>query len=73
MKLFALARRTGAVPERLLATGFAGLFGVGYPLGAASRAPGLGQTHEGALIFAIAVLGMVTGLADEILRARAAN
>jgi hypothetical protein len=62
VKLFALAKRTGAAPERLLATGFAGLFGVGYPLAAVSRAPGLSATYEGALIFTIAVIGMLVGL-----------
>jgi len=62
-RLFQLARKTGAAPERLLAIAFGGLFCIGYPLAAASRAPGLGETHEGSLIFAIAMLGIVTGVA----------
>ena len=62
-RLFRLARKTGAAPERLLAIAFCGLFCIGYPLAAASRAPGLGETYQGSLIFAIAMLGMVTGLA----------
>jgi hypothetical protein len=62
-KLFALARRTGAQPERLLATAFGGLFCVGYPLGAASRFPGLAGTHQGSLIYALAAIGIVVGVA----------
>jgi hypothetical protein len=62
-RLFRLARETGAAPERLLAIAFGGLFCVGYPLAAASRAPGLGETYQGSLIFAIAMLGIVVGLA----------
>jgi len=63
LRLFRLARETGAAPERLLATGFGGLFCVGYPLAAISRGPGLGETNEGSLIFAIGMLGMMTGIA----------
>lgn len=60
-RLFSLARRTRAVPERLLAIGLGGLFCVGYPFAGASRAPGLAMTHEGALLFAIGALGMIVG------------
>ena len=60
-RLFALARRTDAAPERMLAIAFSGLFCIGYPLAAASRAPGLGETHEGSLLFTIAVIGMIVG------------
>jgi hypothetical protein len=60
-RLFSLARRTQAVPERLLAIGFGGLFCVGYPLAGASRAPALAMTNEGALLFAIGALGMIVG------------
>lgn len=62
LRVFALARRTRALPERLLAVGFGGLFCVGYPLAGASRAPGMSATNEGALIFAIAMIGVVTGI-----------
>ncbi|GEM_PF-1298838 len=62
-RLFALARRTRALPELLLAISFAGLFCVGYPMSGASRAPGLVMTHEGALLFAIGSLGMGVGIA----------
>ncbi len=62
-RLFALARRTRAVPERLLALGFGGLFCVGYPLAGASRLPALNTTNEGALLFAIGAIGMVSGIA----------
>ena len=61
-RLFALARRTRAVPERLLALAFGGLFCVGYPLAGASRAPGLALTHEGSLLFAMGAIGMVVGV-----------
>ncbi|MAG31198.1 MAG: hypothetical protein CL908_09965 [Deltaproteobacteria bacterium] len=62
-RLFAISRRTRAAPAQLLATAFAGLFGVGYPLGAISRAPGLVETHQGSLLFALGTLGMVVGAA----------
>lgn len=62
LRVFALARRTRALPERLLAIGFGGLFCVGYPLAGASRAPGLAATNEGALLFAIGAIGLVTGI-----------
>jgi len=62
-RLLALARRTRAVPERLLALGFGGLFCIGYPLAGASRLPALNATNEGALLFAIGAIGMVTGIA----------
>ena len=62
-RLFALSRRSGGTPERLLATAFGGLFCVGYPLAGFSRAPGLTGTHEGALIFTIGAIGMVVGIA----------
>ena len=62
-RLFALARRTGAAPERLLAISFGGLFCVGYPLAGASRVPGMMMTNEGALLFAIGSIGMVIGIA----------
>ncbi len=60
-KLFALARQTGAAPAGLLATACAGILCVGYPLAALSGAPGLLGTTEGSLIFAISVIGIVTG------------
>lgn len=62
-RLFALARRTRAVPERLLAVSFLGLSCVGFPLTGASRAPGMVMTHEGALLFALGSIGMVVGIA----------
>jgi hypothetical protein len=60
-RLFSLARRTRAAPERLLAIGFGGLFCVGYPFAGASRVPALAMTNEGALLFAIGALGMIVG------------
>jgi len=60
-RLFALARKTRAVPEQLLAVAFGGLFCVGYPMAGASRAPGLEMTNEGALLFAIGAIGMIVG------------
>ena len=60
-RLFALARRTRGTPERLLAIAFAGLFCVGYPLSALSRMPGLIETNEGALLFAIGMIGVGVG------------
>jgi len=63
LQLFRLARHTGEMPEHMLALTFGGLFCVGFPLGAASRAPGLVETHEGSLLFGLAVLGMCTGIA----------
>lgn len=61
-RLFRLARDSGGAPERLLAIAFGGLFCIAYPLAAASRAPALGETHEGSLLFALAMIGMITGL-----------
>jgi hypothetical protein len=61
LRLFSLARRNRSAPERLLAIGFCGLFCVGYPLAAASRAPGMTGTIEGSLFFACGAIGMVTG------------
>ena len=61
-RLFALARRTRAVPERLLAIAFGGLFCVGFPLAGASRAPAMVMTNEGALLYAIGSIGMVVGI-----------
>lgn len=63
IRLFALARRSRALPERLLAIAFAGLFCVGYPLAGASRVPAMVMTNEGALLFAIGTIGMVVGIA----------
>lgn len=60
-RLFALARKTRGVPERLLAIAFGGLFCVGYPMAGASRAPGLEMTNEGALLFTIGAIGMIIG------------
>lgn len=62
LRLFGLARRSGALPERLLAFGFGGLFCVGYPLAGASRAPGLTLTIEGSLLFTMGAIGMVVGV-----------
>lgn len=62
IRLFTLARKNRALPERLLAIGFGGLFCVGYPFSAASRLPGQTGTHEGALLFAIGAIGMSAGL-----------
>ena len=62
-RMFALARRTGGVPERLLASGFGELFCLGYPLVAASRAPSMVLTNEGSLLFAIGMIGIVLGIA----------
>ena len=62
-RLFALARRTRAVPERLLAITFGGLFCVGYPLTGASRVPAMVMTTEGALLFAMGSIGIVVGIA----------
>ena len=61
VRLFALARKTRAVPEQLLAVAFGGLFCVGYPMAGASRAPGLEMTTEGALLFTIGSIGMIVG------------
>jgi hypothetical protein len=60
-RLFALARRTGAPPERVLAIAFSGLFCVGYPLSAVSRMPGLVETNEGSLLFTIGMIGVGIG------------
>jgi hypothetical protein len=62
-RLASLARRSRAAPERLLAIALGSLYGVGYPLAAISRAPGLNLTHEGSLLFAIGAIGMVVGIA----------
>jgi len=62
-RLFGLARRTGALPESLLAIAFCGLFSVGFPLTAASRAPALVMTYEGSLFFTLGALGMLVGIA----------
>lgn len=62
LRLVRLARRTGGVPERLLALAFGGLFCVAYPMAGASRAPGLAMTSEGALLFATGTAGMVVGV-----------
>ncbi len=61
-RLFALARRSRAVPERLLAVAFGGLFCVGYPMAGASRAPALALTAEGSLLFMLGAIGMVVGV-----------
>jgi len=63
VRLFALARRSRALPERLLAIAFGGLFCVGYPLAGASRVPAMIMTNEGALLFAMGAIGMVVGIA----------
>ena len=62
LRLLALARRTRAVPERLLAIAFGGLFCVGFPLAGASRAPAMLMTNEGALLYAMGSIGMVVGI-----------
>jgi len=62
-RLFALSRRNRALPERLLAIAFGGLFCVGYPLAGASRVPAMVMTNEGALLFAVGAIGMVVGIA----------
>ena len=61
-RLFALARRSRAVPERLLAIAFGGLFCVGFPLASASRAPAMIMTNEGSLLYAMSSIGMVVGI-----------
>jgi hypothetical protein len=61
-RLFSLARRTRGLPENLLAVGLGGLFCVGYPMAAASRAPGLMLTHEGSLFFALGAVGIIIGV-----------
>lgn len=63
IRLFALARRSGRAPERLLATSFGGLFCVGFPLSAAGRIPALDTTTEGALLFTLGAIGIATGVA----------
>ena len=60
--LYALSRRTGALPERLLAIAFGGMFCLGFPLAGASRAQALVGTPMGSLLFACGLLGMVIGL-----------
>lgn len=62
IRLFALARRTGAQPERLLAIAFGSLTCIGYPLAGLSRAPGLSETSEGSLIFALGIVAMAVGI-----------
>ena len=61
-RLFALARRSRAVPERLLAIAFGGLFCVGFPLAGTSRAPAMIMTNEGSLLYAMGSIGMVVGI-----------
>ncbi len=62
LRLFRLARHTRGVPEWLLAIALAGLVGVGFPLTAISRAPGLVATIEGSLLFAIGAIGIAVGI-----------
>lgn len=63
LRLFSLARRTGRAPEKTLAIAFAGIYCGGYPMAAASRAPGMVGTVEGSLLFTIGMLGIGVGIA----------
>lgn len=61
-RLFALAGRTGGKPERTTAIALSALFCCGYPLAAASRAPGLDGTYEGSLFFTISMIAITIGI-----------
>jgi len=61
-RLYAKSRREGGAPERLVALAITALFCFAYPLAAVSRAPGLDGTHEGSLIFTIAMIALVIGI-----------
>lgn len=63
-RLFALARRTGAKPERILATAFGSILCVGYPLSILSRAPFLSGSSLGRILFCAAMLAIALGIAS---------
>ncbi|HEB89594.1 MAG TPA: hypothetical protein ENI85_08500 [Deltaproteobacteria bacterium] len=62
LHLHALARRTGALPERLLAIAFGGMFCLGFPLAGMSRVPALVGTPMGSGLFIAGLFSMVIGL-----------